>query len=131
MWYSKDHGKDGVTATNEDELREALATFYTDEYYMDIVNIVGTVDGQDFLLDIGAANREGIAALRYAGHDVHYSKGEPTDYDVLEFAYYGTPHEFPTDAAVPWAKAVDAALAFLHRPDRLPDCVDWQLKSES
>ncbi|MGH8792704.1 MAG: Imm1 family immunity protein [Stackebrandtia sp.] len=133
MWYEPGHGDQGLTATTEDELRAALDAFITDEHYLSIMQMVITdSDGHDVLMELAAASKDEQGALRYSSSaHVWFSQGEPTDYEVMEFAYYRTPHSFPTDSLIPIEEVRQAAAEFLTSGGQRPTCVRWQADADS
>lgn len=80
----------------------------------------------DHELLIGADAATGLGGLRWTGQGTFYSKGEQTNPQGVEFAYFGTGHEFPADAEVPLEIVREAMIGLLNGRGRRPDCVTWQ-----
>ncbi|MFC0069705.1 Imm1 family immunity protein [Umezawaea endophytica] len=94
------------------------------------------IDGRpDHELVIGADATTGLGAVRYAG-DVPgddrgegewFSRGDRANPQGVEFAYFGTGHDWPADAEVPLDVVRDAVADLLARPGARPAGVTWQV----
>ncbi|MGH8881228.1 MAG: Imm1 family immunity protein [Stackebrandtia sp.] len=128
MWYRPDHPYTGLTAGTAEKLSTVLDGFITDDHYLDIMQMVITdAEGVDHLMDLAAASSDGVGALRYSSHGQQwFTKGEPSGLEAVEFTYFGTPHEFPTDSLIPLAKVRQAAAEFQAADGQRPTCVAWQ-----
>jgi hypothetical protein len=53
--------------------------------------------------------------------------GDRTNPDGVEFAYFGTGHDWPAGSEVPLDVVREALAELLVRPGRRPVCVTWQV----
>ncbi|HVK23620.1 MAG TPA: Imm1 family immunity protein [Actinokineospora sp.] len=66
------------------------------------------------------------AALRYTGDGTWYSHGDHVNPNGVEFAYFGTGHDFPADSEVPLSLVRQAMAELLAGGGKRPTCVTWQ-----
>lgn len=101
-------------------------------------SVYAVPDGSDAKPDhqmiVGADKATGMGAVRYSGGPADttgdatewFSVGPRTNPEGVEFAYFGTGHDFPDDSEVPLS-VVKAAMTELMAAGGLrPDCVEWR-----
>lgn len=80
----------------------------------------------DHEIIIGVDAVTGLGALRHSRDGTWYSRGGRTNPDGVEFAYFGTGHEFPADSEVPLDTVRQAMRELLAHGPRRPGCLAWQ-----
>lgn len=115
-----------VVCGTAEECVRALEIFKGDNNRMDIMQMA--IQGSlAFMMEVVAEDRDGDGALKYFSPEGTWaSKGEPTEYKVLEFNFYGTPHSYPTDALVPMTQVEAAVREFFELGGGRPTSVQWQ-----
>ncbi|MDQ3578431.1 MAG: Imm1 family immunity protein [Actinomycetota bacterium] len=84
---------------------------------------------------IGADKTTGYGAVRYAGNSGDssdnagewFSVGDHVNPDGVEFAYFGTGHDFPNNSEVSIAVVKQAMAELKDSGGRRPACVTWQV----
>jgi hypothetical protein len=89
----------------------------------------------DHQMIIGADKTTGLGAVRYSGGEAipgddateWFSQGNQVNPDGVEFAYFGTGHDWPDDSEVPLDVVKHAMAELLVSGGKRPGCVTWQV----
>jgi hypothetical protein len=80
----------------------------------------------DHEMTVGADAENGLGAVRWTGDGTFYSRGEHTNPNGVEHAYFGTAHNFPADSEVPLTAVRLAMRQLLDSRGERPTAVAWQ-----
>lgn len=89
----------------------------------------------DHEMIVGVDPERGVGVVRYSGGDAipggdaeeWFSVGDQArSGGVVEYAYFGTGHEFPADSEVPLSLVQQAMAELVATSGKRPSCVTWQ-----
>lgn len=109
-----------------DFLDELMAAGW--EYTSATVHAVpdGSVADPDHEMAVGVDAASGLGAVRWSGDGTYYTKGDCTNPNGVEYAYFGTGHDFPPNSEVPLETVRLAMWQLLAGQGKRPAGMAWQ-----